>query len=129
MKYKIAILVLGVLGAVITFALGVTWVSDFYDNQDLIKSMGNLGKQLGSSNLADKIAELQSIRNAGFFLIGGGVLGLVGALISFKKAKLAGILLLVGALVPALLAPKALVLTSVQVVAGVIALIKARKKV
>ena len=128
MNYKIAIVVLGVLGAVITFALGVKWVSDYYANQDLIESMGNMSKQLGSTNVADKIAELKSIRNAAFLLIGGGVLGLVGALISFKKIKLAGILLLVGALVPVLLAPKALVLTSVQVVAGVMALMKARKE-
>ena len=125
---KIAIFILGVLGAVITFFLGATWVSDWYDNQALIESMGKMGDQLGSSEMADKVAQLETIRNAGFLLIGGAVLGLVGALVSFKKTKLAGILLLVGALVPGVLAPKALAMTSVQIVAGVLAMIKSRKE-
>jgi len=125
---KIAILILGVLGAAITFFLGATWVGDWNDNQALIKSMGELGNQLGSSEMADKVAQLETIRNAGYLLVVGAVLGLIGALISFKKTKLAGILLLVGALVPGVLAPKALAMTSVQIIAGVLALIKAGKE-
>ena len=33
---KIAVIILGILGGLMAFALGATWVSDYHDNQSTI---------------------------------------------------------------------------------------------
>ncbi len=117
---KIAALIVGLIGALLTAGLGSKWVSDYNDNQKLIASLSGVDASL------DK--EISRTRNAGYLMIVFGIAALGAAALVFKQSKISGGVMLAAAIVPALLAPKSLVFTFFLVIAGLLALL-ARPKV
>ena len=109
---RIAGLVLGILGGLAAAFLGMKWLSDANDMKAMIGAARNLGVDM---------TELDKTVTAAYILIGSAVLGIVGGVMAFKgKGKIAGLLMLIGAIAPAIFAPKALVFTCILLIGGIV---------
>jgi hypothetical protein len=120
---RIAVLILALLGAVTAGFLGYKWFSDSRSPEvkaarDLAEALGQLP---GAEDAKAKVAEHDRLVLASYFLMGAFVLGIAGGALAYTgKGVIAGIILLVAAGVPAVLAPKSLVFSCPLVVAGVL---------
>ncbi|MFL5730898.1 MAG: hypothetical protein ACJ75J_15525 [Cytophagaceae bacterium] len=123
---KIAIIVLGILGSISSFGLGSIWFSDYNKSKDILEQ----GKALAGSNpeLLASIEGAESAGRASYLLLIGGLLALVATFMVPKLGKKAAIALVVIALAPAVLAPKALAGTFFILVAGILAFLAKPKE-
>lgn len=109
---RIAGLILGILGGLAAGFLGMKWLSDANSMKEMVGAARNLGIDM---------SELDKTITAAYILLGSAVLGIVGGVMAFKgKGKIAGLLMLIGALAPAIFAPKALVFTIILLVGGIV---------
>ncbi|HKS42514.1 MAG TPA: hypothetical protein VJX74_18015 [Blastocatellia bacterium] len=109
---RIAGLVLGILGGLAAGFLGMKWLSDANSMKELVGAARNLGVDM---------TELDKTITAAYILLGSAVLGIVGGVMAFKgKGKIAGLLMLIGAIAPAIFAPKALVFTCILLIGGIV---------
>ena len=109
---RIAGLILGILGGLAAGFLGMKWLSDANDMKEMVGAARNLGIDM---------SELDKTVTAAYILLGSAVLGIVGGVMAFKgKGKIAAILMLIGALAPVILAPKALVFTCILLIGGIV---------
>lgn len=116
---KIAVIVLGILGSVSAFGLGAIWFSDYDKNKEVLEQ----GKALAGSN-PELLATIDSAVSAGrasYLLLVGAILAIVATFMVSKFGKKAAIALIVIALAPAVLAPKALAGTFFILLAGILA--------
>jgi hypothetical protein len=105
-------LILGILGGVLAGCLGWKWISD----ANHMKSMIDLARSAGVS-----MAELDKIVTAGYMLIGSMVAGFVGGVLAMmRKGMIAALLMLAGAIVPAIWAPKSLGFTALLVIGAIV---------
>jgi hypothetical protein len=111
---KVAALIVGLIGALMTAGLGSKWVSDYNDNKRVIESLSG-----GDGAL---LQEVNRTKNAGYLMIVFGIAAIAAAGLVFKKAKISGAVMVAAAVIPAFLAPKALVFTFFLLIAGVLAL-------
>ena len=111
---KVAALIVGLIGAILSTGLGSKWVSDYNDNKKLIESFSG-----GDSAL---LKEVNRTKNAGYLMIVFGIAAVGAAVMAIKKSKISGAVMVAAAVIPAFLAPKALVFTFFLLVAGVLAL-------
>lgn len=114
---RITGLILGIVGGVVAGLLGMIWLRDYYSMKDQLEAAASLSQAVGG----DVTAQLQQLVTAAYLLLGSLLLGIVGGILAFMgKGKIAGPLMLLGALLPAIFAPKALVFTALLVIAGVV---------
>ena len=124
---KVAALILGLLGSLAAVGLGSKWVTDYNKYESTIASMQELSEQMGSGVLADSLGEVKKLKNAGYALVGLGILAFLASVLVFKLGKLSGIIMWATAIVPAIFVPKSLVFTSLLLVAGLLALLAKSK--
>jgi len=102
-----ATLILGILGGLLAGAIGMKWLSDY--------------GQLNELQVAAGGQQLQALATAGLLMIGSLFAGIIGGILSFKGKFLAGgILMLIGGVVPALLASQAILFLLPLVAGGVL---------
>jgi hypothetical protein len=118
---KIAALVVGLIGALMTLGLGSKWVSDYDKNKDLIESLQKISAAAGGE-AQSAMSELNKTKNAGYLMVVFGLVAAVAAALVFKIAKPSGAIMIAAALIPAALAPKSLVFSFFLIIAGVLAL-------
>lgn len=107
---RTAALILGVLGGLIAGALGMKWLSDFGQLNEMQRAMG--GEQL------------QNMGTAGLLMIVSLVLGVTGGILSRKRKFLVGgVLMLLGGIIPLLFAKQAILFLSVLIAGGIVALL------
>ncbi|HJQ25109.1 MAG TPA: hypothetical protein VKA60_14420 [Blastocatellia bacterium] len=107
---RIVGLILGVLGGLAAGALGIKWLSDAHQMRELIGAARELGVDTG---------ELDKLVMAAYVLIAAMVMGIAGGVLAFKgRGRYAAGLMLVGALLPVVFAPKALAFTFLLLVGG-----------
>jgi hypothetical protein len=113
---RIAAVVLGILGGLLAAALGIKWLGDANQMSQTIEAI----RQAGGDT-----SQLDSLIRGGYCLIGALGLGIVGAVLTLKdKGKLAGVLMLLGALLPVAFAgAKVLVFTFLLLLGGLFALL------
>lgn len=125
---KIAVLVLGMLGAIGAGFIGMKWLSDTSANADTIRKLEEYEKNLqksgntaASSAMSSKMADLNKLVLAAYLLLAGG-LGGFATLVMFQMKKIkpihAGVLLVLCSLVPAFFAPMSLVFSGLMILAG-----------
>jgi hypothetical protein len=121
---KIAVIILGILGSIAFGGLGTKWVSDYESNKAQIKSLSKLAASLGGkgSDVDDAIKAVERTKTAGYLMIVVALLGIGASVLVGKFGKLSGAVLLVGAAIPAVLAPLSLVAGFLLVIAGILAL-------
>jgi hypothetical protein len=105
-------LILGILGGLLAGCLGWKWL----DDANHVKAMIDVARSAGAN-----MAELDKTVMAGRILIGSMGAGIVGGILAMMgKGKIAALLMLAGAIVPAILAPKSLIFTFLLVIGGIV---------
>jgi hypothetical protein len=117
---KIAALIVGLMGALMTLGLGSKWVSDYDKNKDLIESLQKLSSAAGGE-ASSAMSELNRTKNAGYLMVVLGIVAAVAAGLVFKIGKPSGAVMIAAAVIPAALAPKSLVFSFFLIIAGVLA--------
>lgn len=104
---RTAALILGVLAGLVAGALGMKWLGDFGQLNEMQRAMG--GEQL------------QNMGTAGLLMIVSLVLGVTGGIMSWKRKFLVGgVLMLLGGIIPLFFARQAIL--SLLVAGGIVAL-------
>jgi len=117
---RIVGLILGILGGLAAGALGMKWLSDAHQMRELIGAAREFGVDTG---------ELDKLIIAAYILLAAMVMGIIGGVLAFKgKGKIAAGLMLVGALLPVVFAPKALVFTFLLLVGGAMSMLAKPKE-
>ena len=107
-------MILGVIGGIIAGGLGIKWLSDANEMKGLI----DLAREAGADT-----GEIDRLVIAAYLLIAAMVIGIVGGILTFKgNGKIAGALMIIGAIAPVILAPKALVFTCILLAGGIVSL-------
>lgn len=105
-------LILGILGGLLAGCLGWKWL----DDANHVKAMIDLARNSGAN-----MAVLDKTVTAAYMLIGGMGAGIVGGILAMMgKGKIAALLMLAGAIVPAIWAPKSLAFTFLLVIGGIV---------
>lgn len=105
-------LILGILGGLIAGFLGMKWMGDADSLQASIEAARKLG-----ANMSD----LDKMVTASYMLISAMVAGIVGGILAMMgKGKIAALLMLAGAILPAIWAPKSLVFTCILLLGGIV---------
>lgn len=120
---RITALILGILGGLAAGALGAKWVSDY--NSDAARAVLKLADspRLRSSPLVkERLDRLKMIGTAGYLLLVSLLLGIGGGIMTLRNmGKIGGALLIVGAALPAVLAPITLVATFLLIIGAIFA--------
>ena len=110
---RIAALILGILGGIIAAALGIVWLSDYYE---LEKTVG-MARALGADT-----AELDRLVYAAYLLLASFALGIAGGILALKhKGRVAAALMMLGPIAAGVLAPKSLVFSFLLLIGGLLA--------
>lgn len=105
---RTATLMLGVLGGLVAGVLGMKWLSDIGQLNEMQRAMG--GEQL------------QSMGTAGLLMLGSMLAGIAGGILSFKrKFALGGVLMLLGGIIPLFYAKQAILFLSLLIAGGAVA--------
>lgn len=119
---KIAAIILGIIGALASFGLGSKWYTDFNKYKDTMEKLSTAAGSLGkSTEVASAMADYNTIGNAAYALLVCGIIGLVASLLVFKQSKIAAVVLVLAAIVPAVFSTKALIATFLLLIAGALA--------
>lgn len=116
---KVAVLVLAILGALASLALGAKWIGDYNDNQQMIEQMQALASQSEQGRAA--LAELSSVRTAGYLLIVMGLASFAGLAILGKRPQVAAGIFGLAVVLPAIFTMKTLLATFFLLIAAVLA--------
>ena len=109
---RIAGLILGIIGGLLAGMLGMTWMRDANRMRELIETAKSLGVDTG---------EVDKLVIAAYILLAVMVVGIVAGVLAFRgKGKIAAPLMILGAVAPALFAPKALVFTFILLLGGLL---------
>jgi hypothetical protein len=109
---RVAGLILGILGGLVAGLLGMKWLGDASHMKTQIELIRSVGVSM---------AELDKLITAAYILIGSMVAGIVGGILAVMgKGKMAALLMLAGAIVPAIWAPKSLVFTCLLLIGGIV---------
>lgn len=109
---RIAGLILGILGGLAAGFLGMKWMGD----ADSLKGQIEVARKMGVN-----MAELDKMATASYMLIGAMVAGIVGGILAMMgKGRIAALLMLAGAILPAIWAPKSLVFTCILLLGGIV---------
>jgi hypothetical protein len=120
---RIAVIILAVLGALGAGFLGFKWNSD--SRKPEVQLMRKLVEEVGKEDTAEgkeareKLAEVDRLVLASYFLMAAAPLALVGAFLASRgQGLIAGVVLLGAGLVPTVLAPKSLLFSFPLLIAG-----------
>jgi hypothetical protein len=111
---RIAVLILAILGALASAALGIKWLSDANEYKATLEAVAKMGIDT---------SEITSLIRGAYALLGGAVLALVGGFLAMNhKGKIAAGVLALAVIAPAAMAPKTLVATFFLVIAAILAI-------
>lgn len=112
---RIAGLILGIVGGLAAALLGIKWLSDASSMRELIGAVRNAGVDT---------SEIDKLVTSAYILLASGVLGFVGGGLAFtRRGKIAAAVMVIGAVAPAVFAPKSLVFTFLLLVGGLVSLL------
>ncbi len=119
---RIAITILVIIGIIASLALGVFWITDYNSAKAELDELTASGDDFGLGDvLKDELENYKSRKDCGPFMIGGGILSLIGLILINKLKKISAIIFLVSAIVPAILFPASLLGTFLFVISGILA--------
>ena len=119
---KIAVIVVVILGALASFTLGVTWLSDFNDYKTEIAAVNEMSAETSSDpEFLKALQEVETLRNCAYALIACGIIALVAVFLMRKIGKIAAVILLATGIVPGIFSPMSLLFTSLLVIGGILA--------
>lgn len=110
---KFATLILGILGGLAAGFLGVKWIGDLAQLNELQVAMAqSMGTDIGG------------MRVAALLLLAGSVAGIVGGVLAFRgKFLVGGVIMLAAGVLPVMFASQAIIFTLLLMIGGVVALV------
>ncbi|HWQ43738.1 MAG TPA: hypothetical protein VN456_17135, partial [Desulfosporosinus sp.] len=115
---RTVVIILVIIGTIASIGLGIKWSSDF----DTYKTEIAAVEELKSDPVAAQaLKDMEKLKNCAYALIVGGIIALVSVFLMGKIGKIAAVIILASAIVPAILAPISLVFTFFFVIAGILA--------
>lgn len=104
-------------------SIGIKWISDYNELKKGIVAAEELAKKTGK-DMSSEFAEVKKMRIASFLLLILGITGIAsGFLMGKLGSKVAGIIMIASAAIPAIFEPKALIFTFLLIIGGILALI------
>ena len=121
---KIAVIIVGILGALAFGALGSKWVSDYESNKHTIVAMAKLAHSFGGkgNEVDEAIKGVERTKTAGYLMIVFALVAIGASVMVGKLGKISGGALLAAAIIPAALAPASLLAGFLLIIAGVLGL-------
>jgi hypothetical protein len=113
---KQAIIILGIIGSLGTFAWGLKWFSDYSAYKYEVTDKN--GTFLQSRNSA--IDDYENTGQASYFLMVGSLLSVIAVLMLKKFGKFSAIILLIAAISPVIFVPESILITSILLLAGIL---------
>jgi hypothetical protein len=118
---KQAIIILGIIGSLGTFAWGLKWFSDYAEYKyDLPENNSSVINSFSSDKVNSAIIDYEKTGQASYFLMIGSLLSIVAVLMLKKFGKFSAFILLAAALSPVIFVPRSIVITSILLVAGIL---------
>lgn len=119
---KIAVTIIVILGALASFILGVTWLSDFNDYKTEMAAVNEMSTEINSDpEISKALQEVETLRNCAYALIACAIIALVTVFLIGKIGKIAAVIILAAGIVPAFFSPMSLLFTSLLVIGGILA--------
>lgn len=115
---RIAVIILVIIGTLSSLGLGIKWVSDFETYKSEIAAVEDLKSD---PDVAQALKDMEKLRNCAYSLIAGGIIALVSVFLIRKIGKIAAVIILACAIIPAIFAPISLVFTFFFIIAGILA--------
>ena len=121
---KHAIIILGIIGSLGTFAWGLKWFSDYAEYKyDLPENRNSSFNTPGGDQINSAIADYEKTGQASYFLMIGSLFSIAAVLMMKKLGKLTAFILLGAALSPVIFVPRSIVITSILLLAGILVFI------
>lgn len=115
---RIAVIILVIIGTLASIGLGVKWISDFDTYKTEISAVEDLKSD---PDVAQALKDMEKVRNCAYALIVCGVIALASAFLISKIGKIAAVIIMACAIVPAIFSPISLVFTFFFIIAGILA--------
>jgi hypothetical protein len=113
---KQAIIILGIIGSLGTFAWGLKWFSDYSAYKyELSDKTGTNNQQMNSA-----ITEYENTGQASYFLMVGSLFSVIAVLMLKKFGRFSAIILLIAAISPVIFVPRSIMITSILLLAGIL---------
>lgn len=126
---KHAIIILGVIGSLGTFAWGLKWFSDYMEYKyDLTEKNISVINSYSSDHVNSAIADYEKTGRASYLLMIGSLLSIVAVIMMKKFGKLSALILMVTALSPVIFVPRSIAITSILLLAGILIFILKSEK-
>ena len=133
---RMASLILGILGALILLGVGLVWTDDadhLKDVEDMASSYHAMVKQLSNAGKAvlaeaqkrdidEKLDEVRGHAKAAYPMVVCGLIALIASFFVVRSPKIAGVVMAVAVIVPAMLYARSLVVSLVLALAALLAL-------
>jgi hypothetical protein len=119
---RVVVLIIALLGAVASGFLGYKWFSDSRsDEYKLARQLAGAAAESGSEEAKAKVAEVDRLVTASYFLMAAFALGIAGGILAYTgRGLIAGVILLAASIVPGILAPKSFVFSCPLLLAGLL---------
>ena len=127
---RIATIVLAILGAIFSVALGLKWRGDYNDGKAIVDASAVIASAAGAAGneTMANAALFEKLGTAAILLIVAGALGVVAAgLVAKRKELPAAGLLFVAVIAPLIYSGKTLLTTSLLAIAAILAFLASRK--
>ncbi len=119
---KIAVIVVVILGALASFSLGVTWLSDFNEYKTELAAANETSAEISSDpELSKALRDVETLRNCAYALIVCAIIALVAVFLMRRIGKIAAVIIVATGIVPAFFSPTSLLFTSLLVIGGILA--------
>ncbi len=115
---RTAVIILVIIGTIASIGLGIKWLSDFDTYNTEIAAIEGLKSD---PDVAQALKDMEKVRNCAYALIVCGIIALVSVFLMGKIGKIAAVIILACAIVPAIFSPASLTFTFFFIIAGILA--------
>ncbi len=115
---RVAFSIIVIIGALLTAALGIIWISDYNDNKELIASVQQTSDELGLDN--PELQKLKGLVTAAYVMLACAVVAFITVFLRGKLGKFTGIILLAAGILPAVFETDSLMFTFLIILGGIL---------
>jgi hypothetical protein len=115
---RVAFSIIVIIGALLTAALGIIWISDYNDNKELIASVQQTSDELGLDN--SELEDLKGLVTAAYVMLACAVVAFITVFLRNKLGKITGIILLAAGILPAVFETDSLMFTFFIILGGIL---------
>ena len=115
---RTAVIILVIIGTLASIGLGVKWLSDFNSYKTEIAAVEDLKSD---PDVAQAFKDMEKLKNCSYALIVCGIIAIASVFLMGKIGKIAAVIILASAIIPAIFSPISLVFTFFFLIAGILA--------